>query len=59
METKAKLGAKAMGRGVLENNEGNELGIQSPYNHSRKNRLITMEMGYSSRRIYNIGFPTG
>jgi hypothetical protein len=34
METKAKLGAKAMGRGALENNEG--YGVresQSPYNH--------------------------
>jgi hypothetical protein len=27
METKAKLGATAMGRGALENNEGNELGV--------------------------------
>jgi hypothetical protein len=34
METKAKLGAKAMGRRALENNEGYELGeSQSPYNH--------------------------
>ncbi len=33
METKAKLGAKAMGRGALENNEGYELReSQSPYN---------------------------
>ncbi len=34
METKAKLGAKAMGRKALENNEGYELReSQSPYNH--------------------------
>ena len=34
METKAKLGAKAMGRRALENNEGYELReSQSPYNH--------------------------
>jgi hypothetical protein len=34
METKAKLGAKAMGRRVLENNEGYELReSQGPYNH--------------------------
>jgi hypothetical protein len=34
METKTKLGAKAMGRKVLENNEDNELReSQSPYNH--------------------------
>ena len=33
METKAKLGAKAIGRGVLENNEGYELKEpQRPYN---------------------------
>ncbi len=33
METKAKLGAKAMGREALENNEGYELReSQSPYN---------------------------
>ena len=33
METKAKLGAKAMGRRVLENKEGYELReSQSPYN---------------------------
>jgi hypothetical protein len=33
METKAKLGAKAMGRGALENNEGYELReSQSPHN---------------------------
>ena len=34
METKAKLGAKAMGRRALENNEGHELReSQSHYNH--------------------------
>ena len=34
METKAKLGAKAIGRSELEDNEGYELkGPQSPYNH--------------------------
>ncbi len=34
MQTKAKLGAKAMGRKALENNEGYELReSQSPYNH--------------------------
>jgi len=34
LQTKAKLGAKAMGRGALENNEGYELReLQSPYNH--------------------------
>jgi REP-associated tyrosine transposase len=34
METKAKLGAKAMGRKMLENNEGYELReSQSSYNH--------------------------
>ena len=34
METKAKLGAKAIGRRELENNEGYELKEpQSPYNH--------------------------
>jgi hypothetical protein len=34
METKAKLGAKAMGRRALENNEGYELReSQSPYSH--------------------------
>jgi hypothetical protein len=33
METKAKLGAKAIGRRELENDEGNELKeSQSPYN---------------------------
>ena len=33
METNAKLGAKAIGRRELENNEGNELKEpQSPYN---------------------------
>jgi putative transposase len=33
METKAKLGAKAIGRRELENNEGYELKeLQSPYN---------------------------
>ena len=34
METKAKLGAKAMGRKAIENNEGYELReSQSPYSH--------------------------
>jgi hypothetical protein len=34
METKAKLGAKAIGRRELENNEGYELKeSQNPYNH--------------------------
>ena len=34
METKAKLGAKAIGRKALEDNEGYELReSQSPYNH--------------------------
>ena len=34
METKANLGAKAMGSEALENNEGYELReSQSPYNH--------------------------
>jgi hypothetical protein len=34
METKAKLGAKAMGRRALENDEGYELReTQSPYSH--------------------------
>jgi putative transposase len=34
METKAKLGAKAMGRKASANNEGYELReSQSPYNH--------------------------
>ncbi len=34
METKAKRGAKTVGRGALENNEGYELReSQSPYNH--------------------------
>ena len=34
MVTKAKLGAKAMGRKLLENNESYELReLQSPYNH--------------------------
>ena len=34
METRAKLGAKAIGRRELENNEGYELKErQSPYNH--------------------------
>jgi hypothetical protein len=34
METKAKLGAKAIGRRELENNEGYKLKeSQSPYNH--------------------------
>ncbi len=34
IETKAKLGAKTMGRRALENNEGYELReSQSPYNH--------------------------
>jgi hypothetical protein len=34
METKAKLGAKAIGRKALENSEGYELReSQSPYNH--------------------------
>ena len=34
MQTKAKLGAKAMGRRALENNEGYELWeSQSHYNH--------------------------
>ena len=34
METKAKLGAKTMGRRAIENNEGYELReSQSPYSH--------------------------
>jgi hypothetical protein len=34
METKAKLGAKAMGRSALENNDGYELReFQISYNH--------------------------
>jgi hypothetical protein len=50
METKAKLGAKAMGRIALENNEGYELKeSQNPYNH-----IFTPEKG--SLRLKNDHF---
>ena len=50
METKAKLGAKAMGRITLENNEGYELKeSQSPYNY-----VFTPEKG--SLRLKNDHF---
>ncbi len=41
METKAKLGAKAIGRRELENNEGYEL--KKPHSQSPYNRVFDPE----------------